>query len=560
MLPTHRLSSQLLTGTHKDWRLAGWTLLATFCLFLAYIARMQPMTHDAFHEMSVVRQWLTTGDFPQNDIFAYTATVSPSVHHEWATGWLLYWSGPASPLGWHGITILKFLLVIGLWLALYRVSRGAGSHPIVFASLSLLTFPFLWVGFATIRAQLLTLCFLAVQLLMQQSDWRGRRGWVWIWIPMMIAWMNIHAGFVVGMGMMGFHVGERALAIVLAETEIRGPRDWRALATDRRQIVANMPLAIRSLWHFWLLVPIVPIMLLANPWTTEYVPYLVRAITMPRPTMLEWQPLWRTHDPLTTMIAWTVSVAVLGYVFLHCRTRRLRGFLFCVLASIMALKHIRHGSLYAVIWIALVPGWLSHTPIGAAIVRLATDYRGAWIGTCKAAIVAALAFAMWQPIWLTTIPGRLSETTHPYPVGAVTFLEQARFEGNAIVPFHAGSYVTWRLFPKVHVSIDGRYEVAYQPHVLPMHNRLYRAEPNWLADLHALDGDVWIIQQDSPVRSQLAQVLAPTTRLVSTDAVGRASSVDGPADELGQASSPKKWRIVYEDDAFVLLARQGISL
>jgi hypothetical protein len=48
-----------------------------------------------------------------------------------------------------------------------------------------------------------------------------------------------------------------------------------------------------------------------------------------------------------------------------------------------------------------------------------------------------------------------------YPVREVDVLEQAGVEGNVAVPFHHGSYVSWRLYPKVKVSMDGRYEAAY---------------------------------------------------------------------------------------------------
>jgi hypothetical protein len=29
----------------------------------------------------------------------------------------------------------------------------------------------------------------------------------------------------------------------------------------------------------------------------------------------------------------------------------------------MALKHIRHGSIYGIVWLAYVPAWLSCTPL-----------------------------------------------------------------------------------------------------------------------------------------------------------------------------------------------------
>ncbi len=40
-------------------------------------------------------------------------------------------------------------------------------------------------------------------------------------------------------------------------------------------------------------------------------------------------------------------------------------------------------------------------------------------------------------------------------------LKQANASGNLVVPFEWGSYASWRLYPQVKVSMDGRYEAAY---------------------------------------------------------------------------------------------------
>lgn len=147
----------------RDVRLAGWLLLALISAFIAYIARMHEVTHDAFHEMALFREALATGTFPKADVFAYTPTVNPSVHHEWATGAVIYFATIGTGLGVTGLVLLKFLLAGALWLMLYRVARMRGAHPYIFALLSFVVFPVLWVGFATLRAQQFTLLFIAIQ-------------------------------------------------------------------------------------------------------------------------------------------------------------------------------------------------------------------------------------------------------------------------------------------------------------------------------------------------------------------------------------------------------------
>ena len=191
-------------GSSRDVVLIAWLFVAVACGFLAYVARLQEVTHDVFHEMALFRETLVRGSFPTFDLFAFTPTVNPSVHHEWGTGALLYLASVESGLGMAGIAILRLQLICALWVFIYLVARMRGAHPYVFACIAAFTFPFLWVGFATVRAQLFTLVFLAAQMWMQELDCRGRRAWVIAWWLMLVAWLNIHAGFVVGLGMFGF--------------------------------------------------------------------------------------------------------------------------------------------------------------------------------------------------------------------------------------------------------------------------------------------------------------------------------------------------------------------
>ena len=132
--------------------------------------------------------------------------------------------------------------------------------------------------FTTIRAQIFTLLFILLQILLQQSDWQGRKSWVLAWAVLYVVWLNMHAGFVVGVAMMFLHVVERWLTELGDECSIESVRK-----------------AYFKLWHHLLLPPILAVGLQINPWGVLYGPYLLRAIAMERPTILEWQPLWMTH-------------------------------------------------------------------------------------------------------------------------------------------------------------------------------------------------------------------------------------------------------------------------
>ncbi len=509
-------------GAGRNVRLASALLLALAACFLAYVTRLQEITHDAFHEMALVREGLVRGALPQHDVFAYTPTVSPSVHHEWATGAVLYWATVGSGLGVLGLTLLKLALIGCMWFCLYRVARLRGAHPVVFACLACVTFPVLWVGFATIRAQLFTLVFIAAQLWMQELDWRGRRGWVLLWLPMLVAWLNLHAGFVVGLGLMAFHGVERIV---------------HAWADDRRLIAPW-----RATWHLWLAAPAALLALSINPYGWQYIPYLVRAIGMPRPLIAEWKPLWHTYAPLWTLLLFAVSLGLFIYTQRQLRLRRLRGAAFLALSSYMALKHIRHGSIYAVVWMAYVPAWLSRTDLGKALVRWLERHSDMSVLVARGATAFAMLFACLHQFWLPTLPGSPLSAGVCYPTGAVEYLRQHDFRGNLLTPFYAGSYVSWELYPHVKVSLDGRYEVAYQAQVMPEHKLFSEAQGPWWELLDKYPTDVALIDRQWPVYQQLKNALETTDQPESPWA------------------SRHHWRVVYEDDAYLLVARDEITL
>ena len=508
------LQHNLQMGRLRDGRFIS-TLAATLIIaFLAYIARLSDVTHDAFHEMALVRVFAESGTFPMGDVFAFTPTLNPAVHHEWGTGLVLYWCAGISPLGMDGMAVLRIVIVLAIATALYRVARNGGAHPLLICVCAPILFPLLWVGFATIRAQLFTLLFILLQILLQQSDWHGRKRWVGPWAVMYVVWLNMHAGFVVGVSLMFLHVIERWMTELGEEWSVESLRN-----------------AYFKLWHHFLLLPILAVGLQINPWGLLYGPYLLRAITMARPTILEWQPLWMTHDSTTALVAFALSIFALGYVVMNRRWSRLRGWFFCCIAAYMALKHLRHGSIYAIVWMAYMPGWLTPTAFGRTVISSMMNCRTIAIRGAALTATACVGFILWHPIWKATIPCSDPNGAMVYPTGAVRYLHEHSFSGKIMTPFTSGAYVSWMCYPKVRVSLDGRYEVAYREDVLPKHDRFYAAEPGWQNVLYEYAADLVLVQANSPVRKSLGKV----------------------------GTNTERWHVVYEDSVFSLYANDDIG-
>jgi hypothetical protein len=145
--------------------------------------------------------------------------------------------------------------------------------------------------------------------------------------------------------------------------------------------------------------------------------------------------------------------------------------------------------------------------------------------------VAALAFlvAAWtdRP-WVLRVAGDRAQTKGYYPVGAVDYLHRIEFQGNVMVPFDWGSYVSWHLAPQVRVSLDSRYEVAYPPELELESHAFFMAEPGWQAVLSKYPIDLVLVPTALPLATAMTEVPG--------------------------------WRRVYFDGAFEIFARPGLAL
>jgi hypothetical protein len=221
---------------------------------LGILSRNTVVDFDMFHSMALFREAIATGWIPSEDMFSYIPTISPVIHHEWGTGALLYLVTVSSGLGATGLMVTKYLLSATVVMGCYLYVKRQGVSVAVFAPLALIAIPIGKRGFTTIRAQLFTLLFLVILLLFLQEDRHRKRWWIAIWLPLYAIWVNLHAGFVVGIGLMALHTLERFLAGVL-----NGER---------------FSVAFGRVKHLAAIVAVMVFMIVLNPYGLRYIPHL----------------------------------------------------------------------------------------------------------------------------------------------------------------------------------------------------------------------------------------------------------------------------------------------
>ncbi len=437
---------------------------------------------DLFHEMALFRQYLTDGRMPMTDDFAYTPTLEKVVHHEWGTGAVLYGVSVGTGWGAGGIVALKHLLCFGICVGCYVLARRNGVSQSIIVALGFVALNLGgWMAFTNIRAQLFTLAFLVALFFLINLDRRGKQWWIWVWVAMVIAWGNMHAGVVSGIGILAVYGISRWVDV------------WVATRSFRQSVV--------EVKHLLLAGFLTAVAININPYGLDYVPYLIRAIRMERPLILEWSPIWKVAS-FSSQMLFLFSIVVAVWGMYRAKTWPTFEAFVLLLTAYLAMKHLRHGSLYAVTWICLVPPLIERSELGAAIGELWQRHGKRIAVASLASGLVAIGCAMQTRFWELRIPSEISAETQGtpiFPVGAVDFLREREFSGNLFVPFQTGAFVSWNLYPQVKVSLDSRYEVAYPDGAVEENWKFYRADEGWRATLAKYDTHAVLVPRHEPV-------------------------------------------------------------
>jgi hypothetical protein len=440
---------------------------------------------DMWHEMALIRESLQAGALLTHDVFAYTPTVAPMANHEWGAGAILYLLGVGA--GAWAVVAFKFTLAAGtaalvLWCA--RTRKGSFPALAALAPWAMLLFG---LGCATLRAQAYSFVFLAALLCFLELDDRGKGVWVLLWVPMFVAWVNLHGGCVAGIAVLGCYAVEQALR--------------------RRPFMMALGAIVLAV-----------ALMGANPFGLAYYSHLWRSLQMPRPEILEWQPLWRFAPFYLAVFG--LMLAVAAYAVAVRGVRACRGVLILAALAVGSLEHVRMAPMFAIAWMAYVPGYVEGTPL-ATLLRNAFRKREAATAVAGALTALFLFLAVTSGFW------RLNVRDDKYPIGAVQYLAEKRFAGHVMTPFVDGAYVSWRLFPAVKVSMDSRYDIAYPPALAAEHFAFYAARPGWRETLAKYPTDLALVPRTAPVAR-----LIPGTG----------------------------WTLAYRDRNFELYARPGLAL
>jgi hypothetical protein len=277
-----------------------------------------------------------------------------------------------------------------------------------------------------------------------------------------------------------------------------------------------------------------------NPYGYRYLPHLWYAITLERPEMREWRPLWQAGHTGVFLPVYVLSLVVVFYAIARRGVRDLKGLLLVLVTAGVAAQHFRHISLYAVVWFCYVPAYLEPTELSRSMRQIWMRVKGPQILFWSLAAGVGIASAVSHQFWQLRIPTTQAEAEiglPTFPAGAVAYLKEQGFQGNLMVPFESGAFVSWKLYPAVKVSLDSRYEAAYLSGAVRQGRDFYLARPGWQEMLSRYPTDAVLVPRSSPLDRLL----------------------EGVGEESKELHGPP-WRRIYRDDGYSIFACEAVAV
>lgn len=432
---------------------------------------------DLWGYMAFGRLFWETNDFPYYDVFSYVPTLRPWVYHEWLTGFIFYsiYNSFASS----GLQLLKYGLgFLALWFV-YLTSRQRGALPLSAGLGVLAIVGLLRMGYSPVRAQVFTYCFFALSFyLLEISRMSKHWRWLWLLIPIIFLWCNLHGGFVAGLGLIGIYA--------LGETISKRPSS-----------------------KYWIILLFSAIVTIINPYGFEYWKYIFEAIAMPRPMITEWASVFHSYQTGDEkgIIVYFIVLNLFAFIWMV-RKRELTGGLVLGMTMLLGWRHLRHIPFFTLIFGVFFPDMISNYIIDFKSRFKHISFSRLVNLLIIVSILISVIFLSYDslrqaPFTLKTPPkpGIEKETTAYYPVGAIEYIRKYNLSGSLLIHFDWGEYAIWTLYPQCKVALDGRFETIYPADVSRSYFDFLFGKENWQQFLDEYPPDMILIDSNSKIAS-----------------------------------------------------------
>jgi hypothetical protein len=420
-------------------------LVLVFLILIFTLAARQVADPDFWWHLKTGQFICETRSIPHTDIFSTGFAGKEWITHEWLSEVFIYLVYRAAGFG--GLMVTFALLISAACAVAYRQCAKRAGHPYVAGGalvLGALAAAPTW----GVRPQIFTF-LLASVFLSLLYDFREdpKRRSIWWSIPLMALWVNLHAGFAVG------------LALILL--------------TMVGMVLEQLLTPDRSIRFQWQQLRTLGLVLLACVAAVTLNPNGLRLYSYPFETltsraMMRYIEEWHSpdfHEPMFLPLAF-LFLAVFASLALS-RKRIGVGSLVLLLATgFGALRSGRNVSFFVLVAMPLLAehswDWLTAQRWGK---WLTLPEKSEAAGKAVLKVVLNVLLLICAPLAIASmrvqrnVATQVSNESQQYPAAAVDFLRTHQLPQPLYNEYGWGGYLIWKLSPEYRVHIDGRADV-----------------------------------------------------------------------------------------------------
>lgn len=464
-------------------------LLVIVFMAVIFTGAAQPISDPDFWWHLKTGQYIVeTRTIPHTDIFSTLRFGSEWVTHEWLSEVFMHLV--FRTLSYGGlIVVFSILITAALWIV-YQRCRKRGAHPFV-AGFALLLGAAATMPTWGVRPQMFSLLFASIFISFLDRYSHGEAMLsIWWLAPLMILWVNVHAGF--------------ALGLVLIVLTIAGLLlDWLLLQKD----IADVWRRARLLcWLFIICLAAVCL----NPNGSRIYSYPFE--TLSSHVMMQYIQEWRSpdfHNPMFQALA-LLLLATFSALALSNKRARPSELLMLAVTAWATLWSGRNVVFFALVAMPLLAEHLW---------AFMTSHRwGRWLASpekLEPDRASALKVALNVLLFVLTLSvvalgvGRavakqpVSEAQE-FPAAAVDFILAQTPPQPIYNEYVWGGYLIWRLYPEYRVYIDGRADV-YGDSLVKEWLEVHDGKPAWRNSLDSRGIRTVLVKPDVALSSLLRQ-------------------------------------------------------
>lgn len=463
------------------------SLVIFIVLVVIFVTALQPITDPDFW-------WhLKTGEYivqnhgiPHTDPFSHTRFGSEWVAHEWLSEVFMY--GVYRVAGFGGLIVVFALLVIASFWVVYIGFRSRVGQPLISAFALLLgaaSTTLVW----GVRPQIFTLLLASIFLYILDQYYRQKTDRaIWLLVPLMVLWVNLHAGWLLGLALIGFTlVG--LLFDVLFGTESRETFKKRAPALLVVLIACGAAICV-------------------NPNGTRMYSYPLETLTSE--SLMGLVTEWRSPDFHQPHFQAVLILLLATFFLLAVSSKRERPgrLLILLVTSAAMLRTGRNAPFFALVATPLFAEHLWEWLKGQhwANFLLASDAAETGkrsiprIAVNSVIIVVALIFCGLAAQRAAADQPLIEE--QQFPKAAVEYIKQQHPPQPIFNEYVWGGYLIWRLAPDYRVYIDGRADI-FGGKMVEEFLQINDGKPRWRELLQQHGTQTVLVKRDSAIASLL---------------------------------------------------------